>query len=128
MKIILSLVLLIIPPAAKAQTDIDGLIQQPADVNCHITDTSGKALKISHDYQTTLDHFDKKQKQIVARYNADLSDHATDVLAEKWLRNDLTIQKAKRKCYRKLAKASSPSLASNYFLCERMHTTLPVRP
>ena len=79
---------------------------------------ASKACELEGQYQEKVAVLDAKRIRFNEVYASDpvMNEEEANILARKWLQNDVAAEKLKRKFYRKLKKATSSTLSSKYLL------------
>jgi hypothetical protein len=79
---------------------------------------ASNACELQGQYEEKVAVLDTKRIRFNELYASDpeMNEEEADILARKWLQNDVATEKLKRKYYRKLKKATSSTLSSKYLL------------
>jgi hypothetical protein len=112
------LVLISLTSNAQGEQNLSGKPDLNSKAMGNKTEALPDACKLQNEYEEMLSRLNTKETNFIELYasNPNLNEEEADVLAKKWLRNDVATEKLKRKYYRKLKRATSPSLSSKYLL------------
>lgn len=118
----LSIFLIILVHSTVAQKSDEIPVQRTAAEMLYDSMQASDFIKIFSKFEKSRIQLDIREQDIFEEYRtAFLDDDATNALCRKWLKNDLAIDKLKKKYYKKLKRAASPSLASRYVLYEKVY-------
>jgi hypothetical protein len=81
-------------------------------------------IKIFREFENVRIKLILREQDIFEAYRTPyLENDAINGLCKKWLKNEMAIDKLKKRYYKKLKRATSPSLASRYVLYENVYVS-----